>query len=91
MNVEIWTEAAQFPEKEYIKGFSLQWGWNILIICSTLENYYQRYVSSYVQLRALKYTACSILGEKSPPARVSPLSHKAADISLVVKVGWGRS
>jgi hypothetical protein len=25
MNVEIGTEAAQFPEKEYINGFSLQW------------------------------------------------------------------
>ncbi len=26
MNVEIGTEAAQFQEKEYINGISLQWG-----------------------------------------------------------------
>ncbi len=26
MNVEFGAEAALFPEKEYINGFSLQWG-----------------------------------------------------------------
>jgi hypothetical protein len=29
MNVEIGTEAAQFPEKEYIIGFRLQYGLNM--------------------------------------------------------------
>ncbi len=37
MNVEIRTEAAQFPEKEYINGFFLQC---ISVVSRNLMNYY---------------------------------------------------
>jgi hypothetical protein len=71
-DTEIWTEAAQFPEKEYrneiFVAVGLQYFDNILDIRKLSATCFFLYTT----LRSkVLYMACPLLGEKSPPARVS--------------------
>ncbi len=58
MNVEIGTEAAQFPEKEFINGILLAvyyWGrWSVL--CK-VELYFSAYILSTVTSHPVKFEA----------------------------------
>jgi hypothetical protein len=47
MSVEIWTETAQFPEKENIKGFSLQCTQYAALTLINAEDLFELSVNKY--------------------------------------------